>query len=87
MASSRAAYHARAMIRSWRTPAPVDAVEKHLEARPVVQVFAWMHLVAHVHPGLVEDVEDRLPAPGELVESGLHEPRRALRPRIDEWPH
>ena len=51
-----------------------------------MQVFARMDLVADVDAVLVGMVEDRLPALGELVEGGLDQTGRTLRPGIDEGP-
>src|SRR5271166_54713 len=63
-----------------------DGVEETLEARSVEQVLARVDLVGDVDAGLVEGVQDRLPALGELFVRGLDQPRRALRPRIDIGP-
>src|SRR5271166_4471836 len=46
----------------------LNCVEEALERRPVEQIFARVQLVADVAPGVVERVEDRLPAVGELFE-------------------
>ncbi len=62
------------------------AFKEHLERYAVVQILAGMDLVAEVAAGLVEGVEDRLPAPRQLVERGFDQAGRALRPRIDERP-
>ena len=64
----------------------LQRIEKALKGRSVENVFAGMNLVGDVDARLVERVEDRHPAFGELLESGLDEARRALRPWIDEWP-
>ena len=64
----------------------VDALQQHLECDAVMQILARMDLVAEIDPGLVEGVEDRPPAARKLVERGLHQTRRALRPGIDEGP-
>src|SRR5262245_10103637 len=45
-----------------------------------------MNLIAKVYACLVISIEDRLPAPGELVECRLDQARRALRPRIEIGP-
>ena len=65
---------------------PVHPFEEHLEGRAVEQVLARMDLVADVDAGLVRGVEQRPPAPRQLVECGIDQPRRPLRPRIDERP-
>jgi hypothetical protein len=57
-------------------------LEEHLEGLAVEDVLAGMHLEAAVLAVLRKDVEDRLPALRELVERGLDEARRTLRPRI-----
>ena len=64
----------------------VQPLEEHLEGDAVDQVLAGVELIADVHAMLVEGVEQRLPAPGELVEGLLDEARRARRPGIDEGP-
>ena len=58
-----------------------DGGEEALEGGAVVQILAGMDLVGDVDAGLVEAVEDRAPAAAELVEGGLDQARRALRPR------
>ena len=63
-----------------------EALEEHLEGHAVDQVLAGMELVADVDAGLVEGVEDRLPAPRELVERGLDQARRPRRPGIEVGP-
>ena len=65
---------------------PFDGVEETLEARSVEQVLARVDLIGDVDACLVEGVEDRLPALGELFERGLDQARRALRPGIDIGP-
>jgi hypothetical protein len=62
------------------------ALEEHLVADAVVQVLARMDLVADIDTGIVEGIEDRQPAPRELVEGFLDQPRRARRPRIKIGP-
>ena len=61
-----------------------DALEEHLEGHAVVQVLAGVDLVADVDARIVEGVEDRPPALGQLVEGGLDQPGRPLRPGIDD---
>src|SRR5208283_1313356 len=63
-----------------------DRVEEALEGRAVEQVLAGMKLVRHVAAGVVEGVEDWIPALGEFLEGGLDQAGRALRPRIQERP-
>ena len=64
----------------------VHALEEHLEGDAVEQVLARMQLEADAAAGLVEGVEDRPPALGELVEGGLDQARRALRPGVQVGP-
>jgi hypothetical protein len=63
-----------------------DALEEHLVAHAVVQVFARVDFVAHVHACRVEGIEDRAPAAREFVEGFLDESRRARRPRVEVRP-
>ncbi len=63
-----------------------DALEEHLERHAVVQILAGMDLEAGVDPVFLEHVENRTPAPRQLVERRLDETRRPLRPRIDVGP-
>ena len=65
---------------------PVELVEEHLEGRAVEQVLARMDLVADVDPVLLGEVEDRPPAPRQLLEGRLDQPRRPLRPGIGIGP-
>jgi hypothetical protein len=65
---------------------PAALVEEHLVGGAVEEVLAGMDLVADVDAVLLGDVEDRRPAPGQLLERGVDQPRRPLRPRIDEGP-
>ena len=64
----------------------LQRIEKALEGGAVEDILAGMKLVADVDAGLVEGIEDRLPALGEFLERGLDQSRRALRPRIDIGP-
>jgi len=63
-----------------------DALEQHLERRAVHDVLIRMQLEADVDAGVVVGVEDRLPAPGELVERGLDQSGRARRPGVHVGP-
>ena len=63
-----------------------DGFEETLERRAVVQVFAGMDLERDVDAGLVEGIENRPPAPCELLEPGFDEARRSLRPRVHGVP-
>src|SRR5213593_1224850 len=62
------------------------ALEEHLERHPIVQILAGMDLEAGVDPVFLEHVENRAPAPRQLVERRLDEARRPLRPRIKVGP-
>ena len=64
----------------------LQRVEKALKGGSVENIFAGMYLVSDVDARIVEGVEDRPPAFGELLESGLDEARSALGPWIDEGP-
>src|SRR5260370_15191653 len=48
-----------------------DALEEHLERRPVVQTLAGMDLEAALDAVFLQDVENRAPAPRQLVERRL----------------
>src|SRR6266516_992305 len=63
-----------------------DALEEHLERHPVVQILARMDLEAGVDAVFVEHVENRAPAPRQLVERRLDQTGRPLRPGIDVGP-
>src|SRR5262245_117672 len=64
----------------------VDAFEEHLEGHPVVQILTGMDLEAGVDALLIEGIENRTPALGELVERGLDQPGGPLRPGIHVGP-
>ncbi len=61
-------------------------IEKTLECGAVVQVFAGMNLVAAIDAGLLEGIEDRLPAPTQFDKGFFHQTRRALRPGVKIGP-
>ncbi len=63
-----------------------DPLEEHLEGHAVDQVLARMELVADVDAGLIERIQDRLPAPRQLVERGLDQAGRPRRPGIEIGP-
>src|SRR6266436_3482636 len=63
-----------------------NARQEHLECRAIENVLARMDLKAKVDAGLVISIEDRLPAPGELVECRFDQTRWPLRPRIEIGP-
>ena len=64
----------------------VHAVQKHLVAHAVVQVFTGVNLVADVHARMVKRIQDRLPALGQFVKRGLNQTGRARRPGIQVGP-
>ena len=64
----------------------VHLVEEAFERNAVVQVLARMDLVAAVDARVLEHVEDRPPTRREFLEAGIHQTRRALRPRVHHGP-
>ena len=60
----------------------IHALEENREGIAVENVFARVHFVAAVLAVVLEHVEDRTPALRELVERGLDQTGRTLRPRI-----
>ena len=65
---------------------PADLVEEALVGRAVEEILAGMQLEANVDADLVVHVEDRPPAPGELLERGLDQIGGPRRPGIEERP-
>src|SRR5881398_2538876 len=65
---------------------PADAIEKHLERHAVMQILTGMDLETEVDPRLLEHVENRPPAPRQLVERRVHQTRWALGPGIEVRP-
>src|SRR5213593_3617871 len=63
-----------------------QALEEHLERHAVVQILAGMDLEAGADPVFLEHVENRTPAPRQLVERRLDQTGRPLRPGIDVGP-
>src|SRR3989454_6219959 len=63
-----------------------DALEEHLERHAVVQILAGMNLEAGVDAVFLEYVENRTPAPRQLVECSLDQTGRPLRPGIEVGP-
>ena len=61
-------------------------VEEHLVADAVVQVLAGVNFVAHIHPALVEGLQNGQPAAGQLVEARLDQAGGALGPGVDHGP-
>src|SRR5690606_40342017 len=59
-----------------------ELVQKHLEGGAVEEILARVQLVADVDAMVLIDVQDRLPAAGELGEGLVDQPVRTLRPRI-----
>src|SRR5207253_6174017 len=65
---------------------PADAVEKHLEGHAVMQILTGMDLEAEVDARLLERIENRPPAPRQLIERRLDQTRRPLGPGIEIRP-
>ena len=63
-----------------------DAVQEHLEADAIVQVFAGVNLIAQVHTHGIGMIQDRPPARRQFVEGRFHQPGGPLRPGIDVRP-
>src|SRR5438093_7331219 len=66
------------MVQEIAALVPADAVEKHLEGHAVVQILTGMDLEAEVDARLLERVENRPPAPRQLIERRLDQTRRPL---------
>ena len=62
----------------------LQRLQEPLEGRAVENVLARMNFIGDVDAGVVERIEDRLPALGEFLERGLDQARGALRPGIDD---
>ena len=65
---------------------PAEKVEEALIGRPIEEVFPRVELEADIDADLPVRVENRSPAPGELLESGANEIVRPRRPRIEIGP-
>jgi hypothetical protein len=64
----------------------IDPLQKTLKGHAIMQVFAGMDFVADIHALFVENVQQRPPAPGQLIK-GLIEKRLIMRrPRIKIRP-
>src|SRR5216117_1366779 len=74
------------IVQQVATLVTAHALEEHLERHPVVQVLTGVDLEADVDPALVEDVENRAPAPRQLVERRLDETGWPLRPGVEIRP-
>src|SRR5579863_4222832 len=66
-------YEMRRVVVDRATLVALDRIEEALERRSVEQVLAGMELVADIDAGVVERVEDRLPAFGEFRERRFDE--------------
>ncbi len=64
----------------------IDRFQETLERGPIVKVLAGMDFVAQVHPGRLETIENRQPAPGQLGKHLFDKPARALWPRVHVGP-
>ena len=60
--------------------------EKTLKGHAIVQVFAGVDLVADIDPLLVEEVQQRPPAPGQLGKGLIQKRLIVRRPRIKKGP-
>src|SRR2546426_10611590 len=68
------------IVQEVATLVATDPVEEHLERHAVMQILARMDLEAEVDAGVLERVQNRAPAPRQLVERRLDQTRRPLRP-------
>ena len=60
--------------------------EKTLKGHAIVQVFAGVDLIADIDPLLVEEVQQRPPAPGQLGKGLIQKRLIVRRPRIKKGP-
>src|SRR5215468_2913115 len=63
-----------------------DTVQKHLKRDAVVEIFARVQFETQIHANFVKGIENRFPALGQFLESGLNQTARTLRPGIDVGP-
>ena len=61
-------------------------LEEAFKRCAIMQVFAWMDLIAQIHTELVVEVKQGPPASGEFLEAFFDQTCRALRPRVEVWP-
>src|ERR1700730_946966 len=60
-----------------------DPLEKHFQARAIVQILAGMDFETQIDARLIECVEDGTPARRQFIEGGLDQSGGPLRPRVD----
>ena len=78
--------HVARIVEYVRPLMPSHHFKKPVEGCAIVQVLARMQFVANIHARLIKRVENRLPAPTQLLKRLIDQPRRPLRPRIKERP-
>src|SRR5438094_3181371 len=74
------------IVQDVATLVTADAVEEHFEGHAIVQILARMDLEAGVDALVLEHIENRAPAPRQLVERRLDQTGRPLRPGIEIGP-
>src|SRR6266545_3306073 len=79
-------YEVTGIVQQIAALVPAHALEEHLERHAVVQILAGMDLEAGVDPVFLEHVENRAPAPRQLIERRLDQTGRPLRPGIEVGP-
>src|SRR5437867_1808133 len=79
-------YEVTGIIQQVAALVTAHALEEHLERHAVVQILAGMDLEAGVDTVFIEDVENRAPAPRQLVERRLDETGWPLRPGVEIRP-
>src|SRR5471032_1940596 len=60
-----------------RTRMIVHGSKKTIERNAVMQIFPRMQFIANVHTCLIEGIQQRTPAPRQLLERSFYQPRRA----------
>src|SRR5947208_9148207 len=74
------------IVQDVATLVTADAVEEHFEGHSVMQILARMDLEAGVDALVLEHIENRAPAPRQLVERRLDQTGRPLRPGSEIGP-
>ncbi|MNS95797.1 hypothetical protein D3C72_1300690 [compost metagenome] len=74
------------VVQDLRAGMLVHYIEEALEGSTVVQILTGVDFEAQVHAAGVERIQDGAPAAAEFGEGFLHQPGRALRPRIEIRP-
>ncbi len=78
--------HVAGVVQNVGALVATDHPEEALEGCAVVQIFAGVQFVADIDAGLVEGIQNRQPAPAQFLKSLIDQPRRPLRPGIEERP-